>query len=152
MLPTSVSSWVSSWTSWGSTKAENRPRWWRYRWGSSRAVRFLIDSSIWGRLWLDKFTCRDKEKEDLFLKRFTETGPRVNDNQSSRMMLVHLYLLLQDIQRDFTGLNLLIHILKLDSGEGPQGGVHCTQAWTIPLQSLSTLAFTVNLQLHTHYF
>lgn len=68
MLPTSVSSWVSCWTSWGSTKAENRPWWWRYRWGSSRAVRFLIDSSIWGRLWLDKFTCRDKEKQDLFWK------------------------------------------------------------------------------------
>lgn len=31
---------------------------------------FLIESSMWGRLWLDKFTCRDKEKRSA-LKRLT---------------------------------------------------------------------------------
>lgn len=86
MLPTSVSSRVSSWTSWGSVKAEYRPRWWRYRWGSSWAVMFLIESSIWRRLWLDKFTCRDKEKRS-FLKRFTQTGRSKNDNQNYRTIM-----------------------------------------------------------------
>lgn len=71
MLPTSFSSWLSSWSSWGSVRAEYRPWWWRYRWGSSRAVMFLIESSMWGRLWPDKFTCRDKEKRSV-LKRFTQ--------------------------------------------------------------------------------
>lgn len=68
MLPTSVSSWVNCWISWGRVKAVNRPWWWRYRWGSSRAVMFLTESSIWGRLWLDKFTCGVKEKKICFEK------------------------------------------------------------------------------------
>lgn len=78
MLPTPVSSWVTSRTSWGSIKAEYRPWWWRYRWGSSRAVMFLTELSIWRRLWLERFTCRNIEKRSV-LKRFIKTERSKNN-------------------------------------------------------------------------
>lgn len=78
------------------------------------------------------------------------TAGRSKNNQNDGSILCHL--LQQNIQRDVTGLNLLLHILKVHGGERPQGGVHRTQTRTILPRPLPTQAFTVNLQLHTCEF